>query len=151
MSYAAAIHALLAADGTFTGLLTGGVYLYGAEGRLDVTRQTHPAAFDATTGQLKPLCSVRGRATVPDGRLADDAAKTLSMRQVVELWFYNTGNAGYATITSAADRAFTLLHETRLSAGGKVRLVNELDNERAAELQNAALIRRDYAVFGLKS
>lgn len=153
MSFADAIKAILVADsgaGGVNTLLTGGIYTYSESGRLGPNRDATPSAFDSTTGLLKPCCVVKDRSAIPDGGASDDAQHLSSYRQVEELWFYDDGDAGYATIQAAMIRAFTLLHGQHVSYAQAHWAGNVID-QRDPALDYAAVSRSDFAIVALQS
>lgn len=106
-----AIKAVLAADtgaGGVATLLTGGIYDWDETGRLGISRDNTATAdaFD-TNGKVKPCALLKTRSEQPDGPI-DDPAPAQSVREMLELYLYQ--DDGYATIESAADRAWSLLH-----------------------------------------
>lgn len=154
MSHASDIVTVLDADSGVGGaatLLTGGIYTFDETGRLGINRDDTPTAFDGTTGLLKPCAVVKTRAKIHDGGIHDDQTQEMSYRQVVEIWLYADGNAGYSTLESAQARIFTLLNGKRIN-GALVRWVNDIEDERAPDgvLDNASLIRDDYEVHYMK-
>lgn len=149
MSYADDIRTLLAADGTLMGFLTGGLYTFSQTGRMGINRDDTPDAFN--DGVLKPCGVVKGRATVPFGDLADPANQFITVRQVVEVWIYDDGAAGYTAIRNALNRIYLLLHDKQMAGVYRMRFVNGIEDERASELNNACWERADYAVFGQKA
>lgn len=144
---ASALEADSGAGGVAT-LLTGGVYTYGETGRLGINRDSTPTAFDGTTGLLKPCCVVKQRGQNLDNGITDDGAQHISYRQVVELWFYADGDNGFSTITSARDRAFTVLHGKMIGTGKAITrwAGNPIEDARDSELDYAAMLRADYDV-----
>lgn len=148
MSWGSAVHTVLSADSTLLSLLTGGVFNYDSLPADGISRTAYSSAYNATTGLLKPIVVVKGRGVTPEGSLRDANGQYISVRQVVELWFYADRDAGYTTIKSAADRAYALLQDKGLTAAFNCRLVNSLDSLRASEMQDAVSIRRDYEVIG---
>jgi hypothetical protein len=147
-----AVKAKLEADtgaGGVKTLLTGGLYTFVGTGRNGISRQTTSAAFDATTGILKPCCVVKERALNPDGGARDTGVA--SYRTVVELWFYDDSDAASTTIASAAARAFDVLDGVMI---GDTKWIprwmgNPVQNERDRALDNALVLRSDYDVRGL--
>jgi hypothetical protein len=112
MSLEDSIKAVLAADSTFAGLMTGGIYAYEDTGLLGFSRDSIPAAFDSN-GLVKPSCVVKARALIPDQQITDEGGQAMSYRQVVEIWFYEA--LGYDTIHAVTVRAFALLHGKRIA------------------------------------
>jgi hypothetical protein len=145
---------LLEADGGAGGvatLLTGGIYTYEETKRLGISRDNTPSAFNTTTGLLKPCCIVKARAQTADGGISDDPEQSVSYVQVLELWFYDDGDAGFSTIEAARDRAFVVLHGQTVGASNLIpRWVgNPIIDARDAQLDYAAMLRTDYNVNGL--
>lgn len=144
-SFEGAIKALLAGDATLLATLTGGVYSYNADTRrLGITRQMSPSPF--LDGFLRPCALVKARDLIPSGGLLDSDQQFASVRQVVEVWFYNDGDAGYTALQTARDRVYALLQQASLAGGGLVTWTNDLDNVRDPELDHAAALRSDYIV-----
>jgi hypothetical protein len=96
----------LAADATLLTILTGRIHADGALGRLGITRDTAPDAFDAN-GWLLPCALVRERALIPAGDIRDLEAQVASTSQMVEVWLYE--DAGFANIEAASNRIYALL------------------------------------------
>lgn len=143
--FAEAVYTALSGDATFTGLVTGGVYLRKQMKRKGLSRDSYPAAY--SNNRLLPVCIVRGRAQPPWGDIREGGA--LSVRQSVELWFHQDGDAGFTALENAADRAFTLLADRRLSGGIFTQYINQLGFF-DPEQNNAASIRADYDAIGLR-
>lgn len=140
----------MAADATLMAVLTGGVYQSGTVGRLGITRETAPAAFDAG-GFLLPCALVRQRGRVPDGAVRDGAAQATSVAQVVEVWLYE--DAGYSAIDAAAGRIYALLEGVTVGSDTfPAELVNRLDRERdEGALAGASLGRMDFVIYSVMS
>lgn len=152
MSLETDIKAVLDADtgaGGVKTLCTGGIYAFEATERLGINRDSTPNAFDGTTGLLKPCCIIREREEVPDNGVRDIAVA--SVRQVVELWFYDDGDAAYTTAKAARARAFVLLDEQMIGTDKVIpRFVgNNINTGRDVSLDNALMLRADYEVRGL--
>lgn len=143
----AAFYTALNADGTLTGLLTGGIYADQNLGRAGINRTNTPAAY--TNGIVQPLLLVKGRAVIPDGALRDPADQTTSTRQVIELWLIDDGDAGFDTINLAADRCYEML-QMQYVGGGHVEFISQLA-ERDPERNHAATIRAEYEVVAVKT
>jgi hypothetical protein len=94
-----AVKALLVADGTLMGILTGGVY-----DRRGLNRSATPAAYDSR-GQLLPCAVVTVETTTPTG------PKEFDFEQVFfQVWLYEAEGNDYANIDLARDRVRALLH-----------------------------------------
>jgi hypothetical protein len=149
MSFETTIKALLAADGTLGATLTGGVYAYSADTRrLGITRDMSPSPFDPSTGFLRPCALVKARDQIPAGGLRDSDQQYASLRQVVEVWLYNDGDAGYTTLETARAQIYKDLEDVGLVGGGIVSWINDLNNIRDPELDLAAALRIDFVVNG---
>ena len=96
------IRALLAADGTLAGLLTGGVWA-----ATEISRQNTPGAFDAN-GELRPCALVKLESEGPVGPYVT------SSRLFVLVMFYE--RSGYTAIDAAVARTYTLLHYVKAGA-----------------------------------
>lgn len=147
MSYANAIKTLLAADSTLMASLTGGIYTNLETKKLGINKVTTPSAFDASS-ILKPCGSIKDRATVPYGGIADPDAQYITTSQIIEVWLYGDGDTGYAVLQVARDRIYALLQNNRVTGAFEIRLANIIEGVLAPELDNAAVIRCDYQVFG---
>jgi len=101
-----AIVAVLQADATLTGLLTGGIYDAGVVG--EISRVTTPAAFDEHS-EVLPCALVKLASEAPDGPFP--TASVLG----VDLYLYQ--RAGYGSIDAAVARIFVLLHRQRVGNG----------------------------------
>lgn len=147
---ASALEADTGSGGVAT-LLTGGVYTWEETGRLGVNRDKMPTAFNSTTGLLKPCCIVKVRSETPDNGIQDDATQDISYRAVVELWFYNDGDATLTTLTSARDRALVVLHGKMIGSTKYIPrwIGNPVRDARDAELDYAVVMRADYDVRAL--
>ena len=143
MSTQSAIKARLEADATLVATATGGIYDFDETGRLGINRGNTPAAFDATTGVIKPTVLVRLRSRNPDFVLQDDTSQYQSVRDMVELWFYQ--DSGYTTIETMRDRCFALLHATQVTGAFAVRWAGDIRGQYDFEL-NASVERSDYQV-----
>jgi hypothetical protein len=149
MSAASAIKTLLEADATLLATATGGVWDWQETGRLGISRETTPAAYDSNN-LLKPCLLVKGRGERPDGQIADQAGRVLSTREIVELWFYE--DEGYTNIQTMQNRAFALLHEVQVSGTFIVRWAGRpLAQQRDDAMGNVSVERDDYQAIALKS
>jgi hypothetical protein len=110
------IHALLAADPTLLGYLTGGVHSAGTVG--EISRQNTPAAYDANL-ELLPCALVKGEAETPVTGPYNEAGAAY-----VVVIFYQRAAADQ--IDPALDRAYTLLHNQKLGGTWRVWHVGDL-------------------------
>lgn len=148
----AAIKALFTADsgaGGMNTLLTGGIRTKRELTRDGISRKTTPSAYDGATRLLLPNAVISQRGLVPTYELADQHQQLVSTRQVLELWFYDDDS--YAVIEQARDRAYALLHEQNISGVGRCTALPGLDDLRAEELNNAAMLKAEYQVNSIKS
>lgn len=104
----AAILTCLQADAALMAALPGGLFDGAEVGYIARTRT--PAAFDATTKELKACALLRMPADQPTGPLPTSA------RLEATLYYYGPPTeAGRAAIETARLRAYTLLHRVRLA------------------------------------
>lgn len=101
-----AIQALLANDATFTATATGGVH-----DRRGINRTDTPAAYNQTTGELKP-CAV----------VVMSSSEELAHREVggferlyFFVYYYAAEGNTYAAIDAMRDRARALIHNATLA------------------------------------
>lgn len=136
---------LLNDDATFSGLIAELVMFQDltSEG---ITMARLPGAF--VDGVLQPTCVVKTRSETPTYALVDEAAGMTSIQRVVELWFYDDRDAGWDTIRTARDRAYTLLQGQVLSTGHAM-LINRLVDRRDEALLDACMLRDDYRLTGI--
>lgn len=142
----ARIHQLIAADTTLQALVPGGIYLDVNLHRDGIKRATLPSAYDATTGLVRPLIAVRGRAIVATG-LRDSSQGWRSVRQIVEVWVFADGDAAHLTLDAAAKRLFLLLDQTRTN-GMSIQFIGQ-DNGWDDDV-SARYIQQSYQVDGLR-
>lgn len=102
-----ALVTLLSADGTLTGYLTGGIHNGADVG--EISRQNTPAAFDAA-GELLPCALVQYESEVDFGPVYTGS------QLFVQIFLYQ--RYGSATINSARNRIYTLLHRQKVGAAG---------------------------------
>lgn len=112
MSALAAAKAILEADATLLSTATGGIWSYDETGRLGLSRELTPTAFDAN-GIIKPAVLLKSRSITPDYILADDSGQYVSAREMLEAWLYQ--DTGYGAINTMAQRIHVLLHTKQLS------------------------------------
>lgn len=145
------IKAALAADTTLMAYLTGGIWTPATAGRLGISRINTPSAYDSTTGLMKPCLLIKADAGAPDNGVMDDSTAHLSVRDVVRLWFYADGDAGYATIRNARARAYALLHGKALTGLYGLRWFGEVLEGHDPTLENACFERDDYECRRIKA
>lgn len=137
------IKAALQADAALTGMLPGGVYDWAETGRNGISRQATPSAY-GTDGFLRPCALVKGRDLVPWGSLMDMGLQSTSARQVVEVWFYDHGDASYAAVEGARERVRSLLHLRLINGLGRPLWAGDLNGFRDPQMDNAIALRADY-------
>lgn len=138
---------LLEADATLLALATGGIWDWDETGRMGINRSNTLTTAAWINGIIKPCLLLKLRSSVPFGEIADDAAKLVSVREMLEVWAYQ--DSGYATIKSMLDRVYTLLQGTQLG-GFSCRFANKIQPPRDIEM-DASVERDDYAVIAMKS
>lgn len=133
------------ADATLMAILTGGVYVAGALGLGGINRTDTPAAFDSTTGYLKPCALVRQRALVADLQVNDQIAQVASATQVVEIYLYE--DSGYSNIDAALSRLFTLFFGHQFTGTFPLEWIGTLDRERdQGALDGSSMARMEFLV-----
>lgn len=159
MSREQEIAAILYADATLRGLLTGGIYVNGGiwdedeeeyvndVGWEGVTRETTPAAFDSD-GFLRPCALVRQRARVTTGEVIDYDAQIESARQVVVVWYYD--DRLYTVIDQATARTRVLLFGEQLEDSFELRPGQLNDRLRdPGPLNGAAMATQDWQIVSI--
>lgn len=104
----AQILATLSADATLTGHLAGGLYDAVAVG--EISRQDTPAAFDATTREIRPSALLR----IVDDTPAGPTHTSRRLQPTLYLYGPNTA-AGRAAVEAARLRVRVLLHRVRIA------------------------------------
>lgn len=100
-----AVSAILQADGTFSGLMVGGIH----DNVSKISRQTTPTAFNANK-EVLTCALVKTENSAPFG------PHDHSARMYIVVYVYSRG--GTAVIGQAIDRAYTLLHRQCITTGG---------------------------------
>lgn len=150
MATAEDIQTTLEADVTLMAILTGGVFVSSEMGPYGFTRDTGAAAFDSTTGLIKPCLYIKTRSNQDDDGINDGGSTTQSTRQINELYFYDDEHTGYAVIRSARSRVKALLHNKEIGTIYGLRRFNKVETAHDPTL-NAALERDDYECRVLES
>ena len=135
--------------GGISTLATGGIYTFEGTKRLGLSRIDTPNAWDSN-GILKPSIILKDRDQVRDNGVLEDPGQVVSFREVLEVWYYEEGEAGYANIESMRNRAFKLLHGKKVSSC-LVRWVSNTLRRRDSALSYASMEKSDYEVRGLQS
>lgn len=115
MNYEEEIATLMRADEQLMEILTGGVYTdkqLGVEGLRREEEMPSSPAFD-DNGVLKPCAIVHQRARVPTYDIYDMEERHVSMRQRVEIYFYQF--RGSDKIDEAVERTYDILFAKRLT------------------------------------
>lgn len=147
MTVVSAAKALLEADATLVAAATGGIYDLEETKRLGVNRTTVPGAYDSD-GIIKPCVLVKSRSAIPDGALADDGNQYVSLRQILEVWFYQ--DSGYSTIETMRNRVYLLLQAKQLDGTFMCYWNGDLTNQRDEEM-DASVERSEFVVRLKKS
>ena len=142
MSALSAAKAILEADTTLLATATGGVWDYDETGKAGISRTLTAAAFDSN-GLIKPCVLLKLRDAIPDGQLADDASQTVSLREVLECWFYQ--DTGYAAIETMRNRVYVKLQAVQLTGTYGCWWAGDVRGARDTEL-DASVERSDYLV-----
>ena len=148
MTHETDIEAALVADGTFSTLMTGGIYTVEEIGRNGLSSSQTPGAYDATTLLLKPTCLVKQRSRVPTSDIRDEGAQTTSYGAVVEIWFYTSADNDPTVLVTARDRAIVVLHNSRVT-GAKVEWIGGTISDKDEGLDNAHMQRTDFIVHAV--
>lgn len=140
-----AIKALLSADATLTGILTGGIYTrheLGKQGlKADNSLASSAYALDDGFKVLQPCVVIRLRSDVPDGNRFDAQSQTVSSSGTLELYFYD--ESAFETIETARDRAYRLLHaKTNTSIGHSLYINGMMFYDEP--INDAACLKDDY-------
>lgn len=138
--------AILEADATILGYLTGGVYTFTELGRdgLVHTNNVCAGAFQLQYGipTIRPCVVIRIRTDTPTYVRHDGDTQQTSYDGVVEFWFYQFDD--YDQIDLAADRLYTLLSSRVFAGLGYVRPLPAQPRLIAPEFENTSLRREDY-------
>jgi hypothetical protein len=102
-------------------------------------------------GFLRPCLLIRQLDANPFGPVDDAATQVRSVRQVIQKWFYADGDNSYATLESARNQVYALLHRKFVPNASWLRWIGDLDNVQAPEMNNARVLRADYQLVRLKS
>lgn len=143
----APIKTLFVADNGVGGvdtLLTGGIRTYRELDHKGISRATLPEVYDATTKLMLPHVVIKQRGQIPTYELASQDSQFVTTTQILELWFY--AHNDYATLEAARNRAYALLQEKNIAGVGRLTLVNQIDDARAEEYNDAAMLRADFLV-----
>lgn len=143
----AAIKTRLEADATLLATATGGIYDLTETGRLGINRTNTPAAFDSA-GIIKPCVLLRLRSATPDFVLQDDNGQYQSVREAIEVYFYE--DSGYTTIETMRSRVYALLHATQVTGAFAIRWAGDIRSSIDFDL-NASVERSDYSVVTKRS
>ena len=147
MSALSAAKAILEADtATLVAAATGGIYDLDETGPQGINR-TLTAAFDANE-IIKPCILLKLRSSEPDPFLADEGARYVGVREMLEVWFYE--DDGYSNIETMRNRVFSLLHAVQLSGTFMCLWAGDVRNQRDTEL-DANVERSTYQVTTSKS
>ena len=122
-----AIVALIEADGTLAGLLTGGIHTG------EISRQGTPEAFDGN-GEVLPCALVKVEAETPTGPYRTSA------RQFVLVYLFQQHET--EAIDAALDRIFLLLHALKLQGSWECRWVGDVQDVEDAALRCSMALSR---------
>jgi hypothetical protein len=149
MSALSAAKTILEADATLLAAATGGVWDFDETGRLGLSRSNTAtsAAYDAS-GVLKPAVVIRLRSSTPDGILRDDPDQYVSVREMLEVWFYQ--DSGYTAIETMRNRVYTLLHAVQLSGTFRCYWSGDVRSQRD-DILDASVERSDFVVHTFKT
>jgi hypothetical protein len=148
MSSLSAAKAILEADGTLLATATGGIWDFDETGRLGLSRTLTGAAFDSNE-VIKPCVLLKLRTSQPDYILADDANQYVSVKEIIECWFYE--DTGYSNIETMRDRVYVLLHTKQLTGTFQVLWAGHFRPAVRDDELDANVERSDYQVQTKKS
>ncbi len=151
MTYASAIVTKLTADTTLMATLTGGVHDFSDVGRKGLNRLQVPGAYSEATGLLKPVAVVIEADETPTYEAVNASDGYMSTVTSVYIFIYDHGDNGYATIKTAYDRIYALLHAKRIAGAFQVLWVGAQRDKREPLLKDAGFYRADYRVHGYRS
>lgn len=147
MSALSSIKTRLEADATLLATATGGIWSFDETGRLGINRTNTPVAFDSA-GIIRPCLLLRLRSATPDYVLQDDTSQYQSVRESIELWFYE--DSGYSAIETMRSRCYALLHATQVTGAFAIRWAGDIRSQIDFDL-NASVERSDYTVITRRS
>lgn len=147
MSALSSIKARLEADATLLATATGGIYDLAETGRLGINRTNTPSAFDGA-GVIKPCVLLRLRSATPDFVLQDDASQYQSVRELIEVYYYE--DSGYTAIETMRSRVYALLQATQVTGAFAIRWAGDIRSSIDFDL-NASVERSDYSVVTKRS
>lgn len=147
MSALSSIKARLEADATLLATATGGIYDLAETGRLGINRTNTPSAFDSA-GVIKPCVLLRLRSATPDFVLQDDASQYQSVRELIEVYYYE--DSGYTAIETMRSRVYALLQATQVTGAFAIRWAGDIRSSIDFDL-NASVERSDYSVVTKRS
>jgi len=147
LSALSSIKTRLEADATLLATATGGIYDLTETGRLGINRTNTPAAFDSN-GVIKPCVLLRLRSSTPDYVLQDDTSQYQSVREMIEVYFYE--DSGYTAIETMRTRCYALLQATQVTGAFAIRWAGDIRSSIDFDL-NASVERSDYQVTTKRS
>lgn len=128
-----------------TNILTGGIYTIQDTGRMGITFNNTPAAFDGPS--LLPCAMIRGRYKYPTKDHRDAEAQLVSFNQVVEIRLYQDN--GNNDLESAYSQIYKVLHDKRLG-DYYLKLLNVRDGLWAEDLNGAVELIIEFDAIGLE-
>jgi len=147
LSALSSITTRLEADATLLATATGGIYDLTETSRLGINRTNTPAAFDSN-GVIKPCVLLRLRSSTPDYVLQDDTSQYQSVREMIEVYFYE--DSGYTAIETMRTRCYALLQATQVTGAFAIRWAGDIRSSIDFDL-NASVERSDYQVTTKRS
>lgn len=130
-------------------LLTAGIVTFDETGRNGIGRTSTPSLFSGV--RLQPCGLVKERTLSVLGQIGDTAANVVSARGFIEIYLYNDGDAGYATIKSAKEILYDALNGRFITGAGFMRWQIDIDDMHDSSLNNAASVRSDYMITKIRS
>lgn len=149
MNYTSLCHARCIADAVLVAALTGGIYNAETLGPQGVSRGGLPGTAFTAAGLRKPMVVVKGRASVPDGRIEGRGSSPyISIVQMMEFWLYDDAGASATVLESAASRLFTLFQFKPIAGAFDMKLAFRFEFDRSPDFADSRLIRVDYQIIG---
>lgn len=142
MDYPQAMREMLATDVAITAIVDDDrIYENSALSRLGLPSET-------STWQ-GALILVKGRAVGAGATFRDRGLGATDLRQVVEVWLYADGDAGYTTLDQLVPLIIAKFNGRKLAGVSGIASYAGYIKDRAPELGNACFYRLDFQISGI--
>lgn len=150
MSLTTDIKAILLADSEMTSYLSTRIFTRNDLGNTGAIHDTYLSIYDSDE-VMQPFAVINPRDELPTGNINDLVTTEQSVKQMVEIYFYDDGNHGHNLIAQARIRAKALLHGAR--AGRAILLKQGPDQKEKYDkwMEMACFERSDYAAFWVEN